>query len=74
MKLGVHPIANVADELHLPPEIVEVADVAIAVQEDPERFLALGRAGRPLLSGCGRQEGRVEQDREGDHRGDLDHG
>jgi hypothetical protein len=39
MKLGFHPIADVADELHLPPEMVEIADVAVAIQEDPEGLL-----------------------------------
>jgi hypothetical protein len=53
MNLSIHPIPDVADEVHLSAEMIEVADVLRAVQKDPEWFFSLGRDLLHTLPGSG---------------------
>jgi len=56
MQVRVHPVPHVAHVGDLPAEMIEVADMLIAVQEDTERLLKPRPVRWTLLGGCGRKE------------------
>jgi hypothetical protein len=73
MELSVHPVPDVADEFHLPAEVVGITVPLIAVEEDPEWLLA-SRGGGPVHLGVGKvwKRGR-EDDRQQDQHSGLVH-